>query len=60
MAARLTPTEVMEINRLYSIHGSYAEVARIIGRSASAVRKYVKLDGTPQAARTALKKAATK
>ena len=38
---RITPQEVMEFHRLYKIYGSYAEVARRTGRSASSVRRYV-------------------
>ncbi len=32
-----TPEEVKEFHRLYEKHGSYAELARITGRSASAI-----------------------
>jgi hypothetical protein len=38
---RITPQEVKEFHRLYAIHGTYAEVARITGRSASSVKRYV-------------------
>lgn len=38
---RITPQEVMEFHRLYKKYGSYAEVARRTGRSASSVRRYV-------------------
>ena len=32
-----TPEEVKEFHRLYEKHGSYTEVTRITGRSASAI-----------------------
>lgn len=48
MAARITPDEIVRMNRLYNQYGTYAAVAREIGRSASAVAKYVKLEGTPK------------
>lgn len=38
---RITPQEVIEFHRLYKQYGSYAEVARRTGRSASSVRRYV-------------------
>lgn len=38
---RITPAEVKEFHRLYHKYGSYAEVARRTGRSASSVRRYV-------------------
>lgn len=38
---RITPAEVKEFHRLYNIYGSYAEVARRTGRSASSIRRYV-------------------
>jgi len=36
------------MHRLYKIHGTYAEVARIIGRSAASVSKYVQMKGVSQ------------
>lgn len=48
MARRVTPQEIVEINRLYAELGSYAAVGRKIGRSGSTVARYVKLEGTPQ------------
>lgn len=38
---RITPEEVAEFHRLYAVYGTYAEVARKTGRSASSVRKYL-------------------
>ena len=48
MARRVTPQEIVEINRLYAELGSYAAVGREIGRSGSTVARYVKLEGTPK------------
>lgn len=48
MARRVTPEEIVEIQRLYNQYGSYAEVGRRLGRSGSTVAKYVKLKGTPK------------
>lgn len=47
MAKRITPEEIVEMNRLYNQYGNYAEVGRQMGRSSSTVAKYVKLNGTP-------------
>ncbi len=47
MANRVTPQEIVEMHRLYAIHGNYAAVGREIGRSGSTVAKYIKLHGTP-------------
>lgn len=43
MAARVTPAEMAEMHRLYNELGNMAEVARRMNRSASTVRKYVKM-----------------
>lgn len=48
MARRVTPQEIVEMNRLYAELGSYAAVGRKIGRSGSTVARYIKLEGTPQ------------
>ena len=48
MAKRVTPAEIVEMNRLYNEYGNYAEVGRRIGRSGSTVAKYVKMKGTPK------------
>lgn len=48
MARRVTPEEIVEIQRLYNQYGNYAEVGRRLGRSGSTVAKYVKLKGTPK------------
>lgn len=48
MARRVTPQEIVEINCLYAELGSYAAIGRKIGRSASTVARYIRLDGTPK------------
>ena len=48
MASRVTPQEIVEMNRLYAELGSYAAVGRKLGRSGSTVARYIKLEGTPQ------------
>lgn len=48
MARRVTPQEIVEMNRLYAELGSYAAVGRKIGRSGSTIARYVKLEGTPR------------
>ena len=48
MARRVTPQEIVEMNRLYAELGSYAAVGRKLGRSGSTVARYVKLEGTPK------------
>lgn len=47
MAKRVTPEEIVEMNRLYNQYGNYAEVGRRMGRSGSTVARYIKLKGTP-------------
>lgn len=47
-ARRVTPQEIVEMNRLYAELGSYAAVGRKIRRSGSTVARYIKLDETPQ------------
>lgn len=47
MAKRVTPEEIVEMNRLYNQYGNYAEVGRRVGRSGSTVARYIKLKGTP-------------
>lgn len=47
MAKRLTPAEFEQIHKLYNELGNAAEVARRVGRSASTVRKYIKMKECP-------------
>lgn len=48
MARRVTPQEIVEMNRLYAELGSFAAVGRKLGRSGSTVARYIKLEGTPK------------
>ncbi|MBQ4158898.1 MAG: hypothetical protein IJD86_12280 [Clostridia bacterium] len=48
MAKRVTPAEIVEMNRLYAKYGNFAAVGREMGRSGSTVAKYIKLEGTPK------------
>ena len=41
MARRVTPVEIEEMNRLYVLYGTYAEVGRMMKRSGSTVARYV-------------------
>ena len=53
-APRITPEEIVEMQRLYRKLGTYAAVAREMGRSASAVSKYVQMKGVPTNIRIAV------
>ena len=57
MAAKITSEEIVRITQLYAQLGSYAAVAREVGRSASAVRKYILLKGTPEVVKDTFKDA---
>ena len=46
-AARVTPDEIVRIQQLYNQYGTYAAVAREVGRSAKTVARYIKLQSTP-------------
>lgn len=48
MAKRVTPAEIIEMNRLYNELNNFAEVGRRMGRSGSTVAKYVTLKTTPK------------
>ncbi|MBR0536249.1 MAG: helix-turn-helix domain-containing protein [Clostridia bacterium] len=54
MAKRVTPEEIVEMHRLYSKYGNYAEVGRQIGRSGSTVSKYVQMKNVPRNIRIAV------
>lgn len=45
---RVTPEEIVEMHHLYAKLGTYAAVGRQLGRSASTVAKYIKMDGVSQ------------
>ena len=53
-ARHITPEEVIEMQRLYRVYGTYAAVAREIGRSPSSVSKYVQMIGVPRNIRIAV------
>ncbi|MBE6313324.1 MAG: helix-turn-helix domain-containing protein [Bacteroidales bacterium] len=53
-ALRITPEEIIEMQRLYRQLGTYAAVAREVGRSASSVSKYVQMKGVPTNIRIAV------
>lgn len=44
-APRITPEEIIEMQRLYRQLGTYTAVANEIGRSPSSVSKYVQMKG---------------
>ena len=46
-APRITPEEIITMQRLYRQLGTYTAVAREIGCSASSVSKYVQMKGVP-------------
>ena len=59
-ARHITPEEVLKMQRLYRVYGTYAAVAREIGRSASSVAKYVKMEGVPRNIRLAVENLSNK
>lgn len=61
-AKHISPTEIVEMQRLYAILGTYAAVGRAMNpkRSASSVAKYIKMEGIPQNVRLAISNSAQK
>lgn len=53
-APRITPEEIITMQRLYRQLGTYTVVVREIGRSASSVSKYVQMKGVPDIIRIAV------
>ena len=53
-APRITPEEIITMQRLYRQLGTYTAVAREIGRNASSVSKYVQMKGVPDIIRIAV------
>jgi len=55
-APRVTPEEIVEMQRLYRVLGTYAAVGRAMNpkRSASTVAKYVKMEDVPRNIRIAV------
>ena len=58
-AKRVTPTEIVEMQRLYAKFGNYAAVGREMGRSGSTVAKYIQMKDVPQNLQIALHNLAT-
>lgn len=54
MAKRVTPAEIIEMNRLYNELNNFAEVARRTGFSASTIRRYVGMGKMPNAHKMAV------
>ena len=59
-AKHISPEEIVEMQRLYRIHGTYAAVAKEIGRSASSVSKYVQMKDVPRNIRIAVENLSNK
>lgn len=53
-ATRVTPQEIVKMHQLYAQLGNYAAVGRAMGRSASTVSKYIKMQGVSQNVRLAV------
>lgn len=53
-APRITPEEIITMQRLYHQFETYAAVACEVGRSASSVSKYVQMKGVPTNIRIAV------
>ena len=53
-ATRVTPAEVLEMQRLYREYGTFAAVARKMHRSADTVARYIRMKGVPQNIRLAV------
>lgn len=51
---RVTPKEIVEMQRLYRELGTYAAVARKMKRSPDTVARYVKMRGVPHDIRIAV------
>ena len=53
-APRVSPTEIVEMQRLYRELGTYAAVARRMKRSPETVSRYVQMKGVPRNIRIAV------
>ena len=53
-APRVSPTEIVEMQRLYRELGTYAAVARKMKRNPETVARYVKMRGVPRNIRIAV------
>ena len=47
-ARHVSPEEIIEMQRLYRIYGTFSAVARETGRSASTVSKFVRMKNVPK------------
>ena len=59
-AKHISPEEIVEMQRLYRIYGTYAAVAKEIGRSPSSISKYVQMKDIPRNIRIAVENLANK
>ena len=59
-ARHISPEEIVEMQRLYRKLGTFAAVAREMGRSASAVSNYVQMKKVPRNIRIAVETLANK
>lgn len=53
-ARRVSPTEIIEMQRLYREYGTYAAVAKKMKRSPETVARYVKMRDVPRNIRIAV------
>lgn len=53
-AKHISPAEILEMQQLYRELGTYAAVAREMGRSASTVSKYMQMKDVPRNIRIAV------
>ena len=53
-APRVTPAEIVEMQRLYKELGTYAAVGRKMGRSGNTIARYIQMKGVPQNLRLAV------
>lgn len=47
-APRVSPEEIVEMHRLYKKYGTFAAVAREMGRSSQSVSKYIRMRSVPE------------
>ena len=61
-AKHISPAEIVEMQRLYRVLGTYAAVGRAMNpkRSASSVSKYVQMKGVPNNIRIAVENLSNK
>ena len=59
-ARRVSPTEIIEMQRLYREYGTYAAVAQKMKRSPETVARYVKMRDVPRNIRIAVENLSNK